>query len=586
MITYPDLIPPRDSLLLQREISEGERKIFQAFKELKDYKDWFVCHSLMLPGDLYKSMYEMDFVLAGPPGLFIIEVKGTVTNFDPKKGIWDYGYKQTSTSPFKQASDARYSLLGRLKDNFKFDFDIENDITHGIGVIFIDNNFNLKTAEWDLAYVLDAHLIATDPDYLSNYIKRFTSYWQRKRNKPLLDKEKIEQFRYALQPQLELAKMLRYSVDLVDENLTALTKRQYKALDLLQYNDRIIFEGGAGTGKTFLAMEAARRFSMKEKKVLFVCFNPLLAAYLRYNVKFPELTVISIHEFFYDKLPDKKKFKRIPETDIFSTDLYTKELPQEFTDQVELTGDEKYDLLLIDEAQDLLSFNYLMAFDSVLKGGWRDGNWCIFLDSSNQINISGYFEEDALKELKKLRPVEFPLHENCRNTIDVMNQVKLLTGLNFSERSSHNFRGESQLIYYESQEDENQKINNLLKDLKKRFHSGDITLLTSKPFGSKVLHRNLVKDFNVEYLSRDSVMKFPFNKITVCNPINFKGLENRVMCIIDVDSEKSLDKFLLYVSLTRARYGIYLFVNKPLAKEINSRIVKNATLIAEGKYAR
>ena len=538
----------------------------------------------MVPGDLYKSMYEMDFVLTGPPGLFVIEVKGTVTSFDTKKGIWDYGYKQTGTSPFRQASDARYSLLNRLKDNFKFDFDIENDITHGIGVIFTDNNFDLKTAEWDLSYVLDAHLIATDPDYLENYIKKFTFYWQKKRNKPLLDKEKIEQLRYALRPQLELAKMLRYSVELVDENLTALTKSQYKALDLLKYNDRIIFEGGAGTGKTFLAMEAARRFSIKKKKVLFVCFNPLLAAYLRNNVKYPELTVISIHEFFYDKLHDKKNFKRIPEADIFSTDLYTKVLPQEFLDQIELADDEKYDLLIIDEAQDLLSFNYLMALDNILKGGWKDGNWCIFLDSRHQINISGYFEEDALKELKKLRPVEFPLYENCRNTIDVMNQVKLFTGLNFSEKSGHNFRGESQLIYYESAEDENQKINNALKDLKKRFHSGDITLLTLKPSRSKVLHRNL-KDFNIEYLSRDSIIKFPFNKITICHPVNFKGLENRVMCIIDVDSEKSLNKYLLYISLTRARYGVYLFAHKSLEKEINSRILENAALIAEGKYA-
>ena len=180
MKTYPTLIPPRDSSLLQREISEGERKIFDAFLKIENHEDWFVCHSLLLPGDKYKSMYELDFVLVGPPGLFVLEVKGNA-EYDSKRNIWDYGYKQTATSPFKQASDARYSLLKRLKDNFKFDFDIENNMNHGIGVIFSNNNFDMKTAEWDLTYVLDLHHIVSDNNYLTSFIKRISNYWKKKR---------------------------------------------------------------------------------------------------------------------------------------------------------------------------------------------------------------------------------------------------------------------------------------------------------------------------------------------------------------------------------------------------------------------
>src|SRR5208282_5868823 len=39
--------------------------------------------------------------------------------------------------------------------------------------------------------------------------------------------------------------------------------------------------GGAGTGKTVLALEAARRLATPGRRVLFVCFNKALAAHVR-----------------------------------------------------------------------------------------------------------------------------------------------------------------------------------------------------------------------------------------------------------------------------------------------------------------
>ena len=582
MKTYPAIIPPYNSPLLQREISRGERKIFQEFLNLNRYDDWFVCHSLMLPGDKYKSMYEMDFVLVGPPGLYVIEVKDNA-EYEVQSGVWDYGYKRTSTSPFKQASDARFSLLKRLKNNFKFDFDIENGITHGIGVIFTENNFNLRSSEWDLSYVLDAHSINSNPEYLANFIKKMSKYWLKKREKFSLNVEQIEQLRYALRPEVELAKMLRYSVEIVDENLTALTISQYRALDLIPYNKRIIFEGSAGTGKTFLAIEAARRLSMQNQKVLFLCFNPLLAAYLTHNVSFPNLNITSVHEFLYDHLSDKKDFTRIPNKEIFSGNKYVKELPTEFLDQVNVADEDKYDVLLLDEAQDLLSSEYLMALGAVLKNSWEEGNWYVFLDSRNQTHISGYFDGEALNELKRYRLVYYPLTENCRNTVEIITQTKLLTGLGFSAHPLHNLSGESKIFWYDSPSMEYEEIKSFIIHLKNNFNAGDITLLTSKQFGSKSLHQKLMNDFIIEKLSRDSAVKFPFNKITVCDPINFKGLENRIVCIIDIDNKKDLDQYLLYVSFTRARYGLYIFINKSLKEELDAIQIKNLILIKETK---
>lgn len=58
------------------------------------------------------------------------------------------------------------------------------------------------------------------------------------------------------------------------------TEEQCGALDAMEGNERVIFEGPAGTGKTLLAIESARRSASMGRHVLFVCFNRLLGRWL------------------------------------------------------------------------------------------------------------------------------------------------------------------------------------------------------------------------------------------------------------------------------------------------------------------
>src|SRR4029077_7131665 len=51
------------------------------------------------------------------------------------------------------------------------------------------------------------------------------------------------------------------------------TEEQFAALDAMEDNERVMFTGPAGTGKTVLALEAARRASNSGMKVLWLCFN-------------------------------------------------------------------------------------------------------------------------------------------------------------------------------------------------------------------------------------------------------------------------------------------------------------------------
>ncbi len=81
-----------------------------------------------------------------------------------------------------------------------------------------------------------------------------------------------------------------------EEKLLSLTEEQYDRLDELEDNPRCLFEGAAGTGKTLLAVEYARRRARAGDSVLLVCFNRLLGAWLQEQLRGAAVTVGTWHE--------------------------------------------------------------------------------------------------------------------------------------------------------------------------------------------------------------------------------------------------------------------------------------------------
>jgi DNA replication protein DnaC len=79
-------------------------------------------------------------------------------------------------------------------------------------------------------------------------------------------------FEYAASPSADVAHL--------EEAIKRFTEEQFEALDQMASNDRIIFQGAAGTGKTFLALEIARRALTDGRKVLFLCYNSLLGDWI------------------------------------------------------------------------------------------------------------------------------------------------------------------------------------------------------------------------------------------------------------------------------------------------------------------
>src|SRR5262249_52984018 len=84
-----------------------------------------------------------------------------------------------------------------------------------------------------------------------------------------------------------------------ERELLRLTEEQYRCLDALQANPRCLFEGGAGTGKTLLAMEYARRKAHNNRHVLFLCYNRLLGQWVASNLMADEQATVQVDHFHH-----------------------------------------------------------------------------------------------------------------------------------------------------------------------------------------------------------------------------------------------------------------------------------------------
>ena len=64
-----------------------------------------------------------------------------------------------------------------------------------------------------------------------------------------------------------------------------LIREQYILLEFLAEQPSAVINGSAGTGKTMIATEKARRHSMDGDKVLFLCYNKKLQKHLEDSCK-------------------------------------------------------------------------------------------------------------------------------------------------------------------------------------------------------------------------------------------------------------------------------------------------------------
>ncbi|MDA9020194.1 AAA family ATPase, partial [Flavimaricola sp.] len=327
-------------------------------------------------------------------------------------------------------------------------------------------------------------------------------------------------------------------------------------------NPRLICSGGPGTGKTLLALEAARRISKEKKKVLYLCFNTELAAYLGAERGDAIFKVATLHKYMYDVIISAGLSPvapvGTPDDQHFSIDY-----PRLFEEACEilLERDElpQFDALVIDEAQDILNEQNLICLMLVLNGG-INGRWAVFLDRGDQANVYSRLEKSAFDTLVQAGPVIVNLKENFRNPPKTAAEA-----YNFSRvvapECRRKLNSPVKFVGVENDKEAALKLRALLVELiRDGVTPGHIAILSWNRAGQRLADRFPPKVGKTLVAPRDAL---PDGQQIVSTGIAaFKGLEAEIVIVTDVPErlEDDWQTSLFLVAVTRTRTKCYAII--------------------------
>jgi len=551
-------------------ISVGERQLFELLRDDPVTAGWTILHSLDIAEHTRQVSGEADFLVIIPDrGVVCLEVKAC-NALRRDQGMWYYGSdsRPDSRGPFRQAANAMHSLRKRLLA-----------ATGGLdGVVFWSAvafpyiDFATTSAEWHAWQVIDkqslasasigARLVGVIENARRHLATCQTARWFDKTSKaPTAEQCSI--IAQTLRPDFEFFESPKARTAKRREELKRYTEEQYGALDAMDTNVRVIFEGPAGTGKTLLAIEAARRAAQAGRRVLLVCFNRILGRWLEDQAKSLPSAVScgTIHRYMLSLArvdPGEKGDKSV---------FWQKELP-ELAMAAILESPARYEIdeLIIDEAQDLVRDEYLELFDLVLKGGLSKGRWKMFGDFEKQSIYASDIDLSVAKARLAEQSAAYSLRINCRNTPRIGELARMLGGLNpnYKKILRPDNGVEPDIQYYADAASQQVMLNQILEELlARRYSPRDIVVLSPRVDGAASA-APVSRKYRLRTFAQATEGDVRFGSIHA-----YKGMESVAVVVTDIEHIQGPEaQALFYIAVTRPLEALIILADQKAKREV------------------
>lgn len=537
--------------------SSQEGLIFDALAQLPE--DYYVFHSFRIT-DTRKGVFresETDFVILNrSKGVICLEAKAGQIRYE--NGCWLYGsgIPMHNGGPFNQASANKYKLMRYISDS-SMAFILEKcKFFHAVWFPSVSDD-RLRSmslpSEGDKILVLTKEAL-TDP---KEFIDRVYALELPSRVKTDLSEVECKRLvRKIFCPQFNVFPSVSFEADLKKIVFHRLLDEQAGILDFLAEQLTAAVNGAAGTGKTMIAVEKARRHAASGEKVLFLCFNAQLKNYLEENYTRELVSYYTIAGFACKICntvkPDYNELKSKLE------DYY-------------ISGSFPYKHVVIDEGQDFGSeaieeTAIIQLIYDIIVDSDQGGTFYVFYDRLQLIQA---------KEMPKFigdLDCRLTLYRNCRNTENIA-----VTSLRpITERKPKVFDGAvkgapAKLHFCESVQSERERIDAIIDELAADGYR-DIVLLTCKTETTSILS-GVAKDgkYRNKYL------------FTTCR--KFKGLEADVVILLDVDKTtfEQDNVLLFYVGTSRARIKLEIVA---VLSDDDCKDILSSVLNYQGKVRR
>lgn len=544
----------------------GERDVFNMLAAGPD--EWVALHSLDLAPWNRGLRTEIDFVVVDPEtGILCVEVKSHENlSFDGHR----WSPETITRSPFKQALDGRYSFYRRLIDLAPWFANVP--VVHCC--IFPRASFevapNLSVQPWELIDMRAFRTFGSGFEFCADLKARMEkSISIDERLAPIrqrISPDRIESIIKCCLPVQRFRPDTRQEIKQRELEINVvLLEQQRPVLQLAAMNNRLIVFGAAGTGKTLIAMEVARRAAENGRRVALLCFNQLVGDWMRQRMEqiaplLPNLVVGRAIRIMADmtgiNIPDKP-----------SPEFWESDMPQQLEDRLtdpDFKAAASFDYLVIDEAQDLLARPRLWeCLGQFLVGGIDKGKFALFGDFDHQILSEREPVHESLAALDASdRPARWRLSENCRNYRIVGDTAVQLSGFGGTVYSGylrtgggvHNY----DIYFYEHEQAQLDRLRQWLGEFKAQgYKPSEITLLS----------------FRADHLSAGTRLRdagyrlrsaWQAGDLTACASVHsFKGMENKVVILTDVVLDgQDFQRDLFYTGMTRATESVRVLCDK------------------------
>lgn len=512
---------------------------------------------------------EADFVVVHPErGVLVLEVKGGIVRHDGYRWFRDSGSgPKEFKDPFKQAQRNMHALVDIIGERSKPRIRKE-DFIHGYAVVFPHLDYSgAPPPHAEKAIIISRrHLLA-----MGQAIETAYAAWTSSARRL-----SVEQYRMllndCLMPKFRLFRPVGPDITKASDRLLELTETQAQVFEGLYVQDRVLVEGVAGSGKTFLALHRALAFARDDKRTLFVCYNKELAAWLREQVEadpstteFREGVVVKHFHALAAELAADAGIAFEPSSGGPKTDAFWNDEVPDLMEQAVLSLDlqgraTSFDAIVVDEAQDFcLGWWYALTQSLLSK---PDGPLYAFLDPNQSLRGEVQWPEIEFG-------ARFKLTINCRNTRKIAVASASVLALTPQTFLRAPVGGSLRVLRAGSERHQKGLVLQELRSLLGRedVTPGQIAVIgpAAKDKGSLA---NVTDVDGVPLLTSAEEWRLG-GGVLVTTARSFKGLEADVVLLYDLGGFSRLFRREdLYVSCTRAKVLLVVIVHGEECREI------------------
>ena len=486
---------------------------------------------------------EIDAILVSPNySAYVVEVKGGIISID--QGQWK-SYDIKIKNPAVQATAAKYQLISRLHA-MKVDIS-QIHIQHIVAFPDI-----ITFPEEGAGPECPREIVFTKTE-LADPI---APLHRLRKHQPAFSEETLKKFLGAIRPDVRDIEVQGGTISGVSLRITRSTLDQLAIVFGLDENRRVHIRGAAGTGKTFVATNWARRAVLRGERTLLVCYNRALGFEIQSLLsEFTDsledqsmLTIGSFHSVANLLLGENAATPTGNETQEWWDNHHADLLLQNSQSLLH-----KFDTIIIDEGQDFYPL-WFSALESLLIDK-DSGRFFVLSDEAQAIYAEAPTVQSNVTSLQ--------LNRNVRNTNKIANMIRQIGGARAVSGASP---GQDVDIYTVGGAKERRKsLAKALAKVRDELRIPPSQTLVLVPHRSDIadLMREPVGDFNLcAWADRDE------DHVAIGTIHGTKGLERLAVILVNFDDAP--DPKLTYIGASRAVLYLAVIGQKSLIHQFSS----------------